>query len=67
MDIPNKQQLIKRKLAGIVVKFTAALLLAPITGLAQVPYNVDGVVPDANCCFEFQDPVGSVSEFGPVN
>ena len=43
------------------------MLLAPAALLAQVPYNIDGVVPDADCCYEFQDPVGSISELGPVN
>jgi len=65
MDIPKKRK--KLNLAVIVTNFMAAFLLAPITGLTQQPYNIDGIVPDANCCVEFQDPFGSISELGPVN
>ena len=67
MEFPNKRQQLNWNLTAIVTNFAAALLLAPTTGLAQVPYSIDGIVPDANCCFEFQDPVGSISELGPVN
>jgi uncharacterized repeat protein (TIGR01451 family) len=37
------------------------------TASGQQPYLIDGVVPDADCCTEFQDPFGSVSELGPFN
>ena len=67
MDIPIKQHSLNWNLAVTIVTFAVAVILAPTTGSAQVPYNIDGVAPDANCCFEFQDPVGSVSELGPVN
>jgi len=43
------------------------LLLMANPAFAQVPYVIDGAVPDANCCAEFHDPFGSVSELGPVN
>ncbi len=67
MEFPSKRQQLNCKLTAIVTKIAATFLLAPTISLAQVPYNIDGVVPDANCCFEFQDPVGSISELGPVN
>ena len=67
MDFPSKRHTLNRSWVTIVVNFTAAVLLVPATGLAQVPYNIDGIVPDANCCFEFSDPVGSVKELGPIN
>jgi hypothetical protein len=67
MDFPNKRHSVNQYLAAIIANCAAALLMAPTTGLAQVPYSIDGVVPDAGCCFEFQDPVGSISELGPVN
>lgn len=46
---------------------TMVLLSMPLVASAQVPFFIDGAVPDANCCAEFQDPAGSVSELGPVN
>jgi hypothetical protein len=67
MDILKMQQTINRNFTVIAVRLTTALLLAPIVGVAQVPYSIDGIVPDANCCSEFQDPVGSIKELGPVN
>ena len=67
MEFPNKRQQLNWNLTALVTKMAAVFLLAPTIGLSQVPYNIDGVVPDANCCFEFQDPVGSISELGPVN
>ena len=67
MDLPKKRQITIRTLTDIAVIFAAAFLLIPSTSFAQVPYNIDGIVPDANCCAEFQDPSGSVKELGPVN
>jgi hypothetical protein len=67
MDVPKKRQLINWNLAVIVANFAAVFFFAPNISLAQVPYNIDGIVPDENCCFEFQDPVGSIKELGPVN
>ena len=67
MDFPNKQHSLNRTWGAIALTIASALLLAPASGHAQVPYNIDGVVPDADCCFEFLDPVGSISELGPVN
>jgi uncharacterized repeat protein (TIGR01451 family) len=52
---------------AIAASIVAIPLLVPIAASAQVPYFIDGVVPDANCCAEFQDPSGSISELGPVN
>jgi uncharacterized repeat protein (TIGR01451 family) len=52
---------------AIAASVMATALLLPIVGFAQAPFSIDGVVPDANCCAEFQDPYGSISELGPVN
>jgi uncharacterized repeat protein (TIGR01451 family) len=52
---------------AIAASIMAILLLVPFAAAAQVPYVIDGVVPDANCCTEFPDPFGSISELGPVN
>ncbi|MEN8184744.1 MAG: hemagglutinin, partial [Myxococcota bacterium] len=51
---------------AIAVSIAATLALTPIAASAQVPYAIDGVVPDANTT-EFQDPAGSITELGPVN
>jgi uncharacterized repeat protein (TIGR01451 family) len=67
MEFPGNRTMNRPVAALVAVLTAAAVLIAPVNGRAQVPYNIDGVVPDANCCFEFQDPVGSVSELGPVN
>ena len=67
MDFPNKRQTLNWNLTAIVTKIAAVFLLTPTIVLAQASFNIDGVVPDPNCCFEFQDPVGSISELGPVN
>ncbi|MBT8444886.1 MAG: DUF11 domain-containing protein, partial [Gammaproteobacteria bacterium] len=67
MDIPQERHSVTFNLAKILTGVVAILLLAPATTWSQVPYNIDGVVPDAGCCVEFQDPSGSVSELGPVN
>ena len=67
MDIRNKRHSLNLSLATIAVTIAAALLFAPTIGMAQVPYSIDGVIPDANCCSEFSDPAGSISELGPVN
>ncbi len=47
--------------------FMATLLFFATAAFAQVPYLIDGVVPDSNCCAEFRDPFGNISELGPVN
>ena len=67
MDFPNIRIKMNRNLAAIATNFVVACLLMPTTGLAQVSYNIDGIIPDENCCVEFQDPVGSIAELGPVN
>ncbi len=67
MDIQNQFRVASRIPGMIALRLAAALLLAPVAGLAQVPYGIDGVVPDPNCCVEFQDPVGSIAELGPIN
>ena len=67
MDIPNKRSSLNQCLTAIVMTITAVLLIAPNVGMAQVPFNIDGVIPDTGCCSEFSDPFGSVSELGPVN
>ena len=67
MDIPNIRISRDRSIAAVAIAITTTLMLSPGVGLAQVPYSIDGTVPDANCCVELQDPVGSISELGPVN
>ena len=68
MDFPSKRYSLNRNLvAAATICGSALFLLAPTSATAQVPYNIDGTVPDADCCYEFQDPVGSISELGPVN
>ncbi|MBW2497383.1 MAG: hypothetical protein JRF61_08945 [Deltaproteobacteria bacterium] len=52
---------------AIAASALAISLLMALTASAQLPYVIDGVVPDANCCTAFEDPFGSVSELGPVN
>ena len=54
-------------LDALALRCAAVLLLASGGAVAQVPYAIDGTVPDADCCAEFQDPVGSVDELGPLN
>ncbi len=61
-DVLNTPRDFTHSIFDIFIKATALLLLAPLTVLAQVPYSIDGIVPDANCCSEFQDPVGSIKE-----
>jgi len=67
MDNPRKKKIINRNLAAVFLQIAAIFLLTPVTSLAQVPYAIDGNVPDADCCATFQDPVGSIKELGPVN
>ncbi|MHC4218646.1 MAG: hypothetical protein ACYSU7_09355, partial [Planctomycetota bacterium] len=67
MDIPSQLRQASHHSIAIAASIMATVLLIPIAGIAQVPYFIDGVVPDANCCTEFQDPSGSISELGPVN
>ena len=68
MDFPSKRYSLNRSFAvAAAICGSALLLLAPASSTAQVPYDIDGTVPDADCCFEFQDPSGSISELGPVN
>jgi hypothetical protein len=67
MDIPKTQHVGFSKHIGTLISFATAVLLLPGISLAQIPYNIDGTVPDADCCYEFADPVGSISELGPVN
>src|SRR5262245_56547863 len=69
MEIPERlcQTRSHRIAIAIAAPILAILLLTPIAASAQAPYAIDGTVPDANCCAEFADPAGSVSELGPVN
>ncbi|MDH4023594.1 MAG: hypothetical protein OEV14_10740, partial [Gammaproteobacteria bacterium] len=67
MDILNQRHVTNRNFTAIALRLAAAFLFAPGITLAQVPFSIDGVVPDPNCCVEFQDPVGSIAELGPVN
>jgi hypothetical protein len=67
MDLPHTMRRTRCLSIAIAALIAATALLMPIAASAQVPYAIDGVVPDANCCAEFQDPFGSVSELGPVN
>jgi hypothetical protein len=66
MEILNPLRHTRSHRIAIAAPILAILLLIPIAAFAQVPYAIDGVVPDANSV-EFQDPAGSVSELGPVN
>src|SRR5262245_29683271 len=67
MDIPERLCQTRSHRIAIAAPILAILLLTPIAASAQAPYAIDGTVPDANCCAEFTDPAGSVSELGPVN
>ena len=67
MDIPRENRSLSQSLTAIVVTIAAVFVIAPNVVMAQVPYNIDGVIPDAGCCSEFSDPYGSISELGPVN
>jgi uncharacterized repeat protein (TIGR01451 family) len=67
MDGSTQMHQKSSRLIAITAAILAFLLSLPIAASAQVPYVIDGVVPDANCCAEFQDPSGSISELGPVN
>ena len=62
MELPNRISWPK-SLAWAAFVF----MLTPAASLAQVPFNIDGTVPDADCCVEFTDPSGSIAELGPVN
>jgi len=66
-DMPSKLRQMDSHSITIAASIAALLLLLPIVAAAQVPFAIDGVVPDAGCCAEFADPFGSVSELGPVN
>jgi hypothetical protein len=66
MEAPIRLRQTRFQAIAIAASILATLLLTPIAASAQVPYAIDGVVPDANTA-EFQDPAGSVSELGPVN
>jgi hypothetical protein len=73
MDAQNTKNRINFRLNAIAVNLAIVFLCVPMTGLAQEPapnagpYAIYGVVPDAGCCSEFGDPVGSIKELGPVN
>ncbi len=67
MDMSRQPRQTRSRSIAIVTSIMATVLLTPGASFAQVPYLIDGVVPDANCCAEFQDPSGSISELGPVN
>jgi uncharacterized repeat protein (TIGR01451 family) len=67
METPNRRRPIVSHRKAFAAPILACLLLTPIAASAQVPYAIDGVVPDANCCAEFEDPAGNVGELGPVN
>jgi hypothetical protein len=67
MDIQIEASRRRSPRIPVVAALAAMLLLLPIGASAQLPYAIDGAVPDAGCCTEFQDPSGSISELGPVN
>ena len=67
MDNQSKQSQSSNCQPAIAAAFTACLLLTAFNTFAQSPFSIDGTVPDVDCCYEFADPVGSVSELGPVN
>jgi hypothetical protein len=66
MHMPSQLRQTGSHAIAIAASIMAMLLLMPIAASAQVPYVIDGVVPDANTA-SFQDPAGSISELGPVN
>jgi hypothetical protein len=66
VDKPSQLRKMRSHTIAIAASILAILLLMPVVAAAQVPYVIDGVVPDANTA-EFQDPSGSISELGPVN
>ena len=67
MDIPRKQKKSNWNLLALIASCAAGLAFAPAASMAQVPYNIDGTVPDVDCCSEFSDPSGNTKELGPVN
>jgi hypothetical protein len=67
MDNPAKARPITSQLIRLRTGLSAVMILLPLFASAQVPYSIDGTVPDSNCCSEFQDPAGSIKELGPVN
>ena len=67
MDTLFRQDVIQRKMPRAVAWVLFVFMLTPAAGVAQAPFDIDGVVPDPGCCAEFSDPFGSVSELGPVN
>ncbi|MDH3978313.1 MAG: hypothetical protein OEU86_07320, partial [Gammaproteobacteria bacterium] len=67
MNIPSIKAITSRNFAQVIKGLAALLVFMPAITIAQVPYSIDGVIPDADCCVGFADPVGSVSELGPVN
>ena len=67
MDSSVRKLFIRRAHRNAVTWLLFGLLITPAAALAQSPFSIDGVVPDASCCAEFSDPYGSVSELGPVN
>jgi len=67
MDVISRQRPSGARSIALGAAILATLFFTPIAASAQVPYAIDGVVPDAGCCAEFSDPAGSVGELGPVN
>jgi hypothetical protein len=67
MDTLCRQDVSQRKMPRAVAWVLFVFALTPAVAAAQAPFDIDGVVPDADCCVEFSDPFGSVSELGPVN
>src|SRR5688500_15527437 len=56
-----------RAALAATVLVVAGALAAPLAAFAaDGPYNIDGVVPDAEVT-ELADPFGNVKELGPLN
>jgi len=66
LQSPEGTRLDPRRIAVVAAALATSILLTA-SASAQLPYAIDGVVPDPDCCAEFQDPFGSVNELGPVN
>jgi hypothetical protein len=71
MDAHNTQHGFLRHLTEVATSLAIVALLAPSASLAQAvqagPFLIDGSAPDSVQQPEFDDPVGSIKELGPVN
>ena len=65
MTISESRFAITKTAATRAMLCSVAMLLAPVAQ-ALPPFSIDGNVPDADV-LQFDDPVGSIKELGPVN